>query len=190
MLGAAGDTGSVAGHPLWHLAAVLAAPVMIIVAFKCYDRIRYNRIHRPPATRPLAPQGTAFPDAQLKLVALASAGAALVHGAVCPEHFRERTVLGLFFLVLCGVQLGWSAALLRRPSAALLRVGAVGSLMVVGLWLYTRTVGLPLGLEKGAVEQVGPPDLVASALEVLVAGLALRLSRARTWRRPQEALPA
>lgn len=184
MLGAAGDSGSVAGHPLWHLVAVLAAPVVIIGAFRCYDRIRYNGIQRPPAARRPAPRPSGPGDSQLKLLALASAGAALIHGAVCPEHFRDQTALGLFFLALCALQLGWSAAVLRRPSAALLRAGAVAGLMVVGLWLYTRTVGVPLGFEKGAVEPVGAADVVASALEVVVAGLALRLSRARPWRSP------
>lgn len=177
---AANNTSGVAGHPLWHLAAVLAVPVAIIAAFKWYDRIRYRDLRQSQRAKSRR-HHAARSDAELKLMALASAGAAMVHGAVCPEHFQEETVLGVFFLFLCVSQLLWSAAVVRRPSAAFLRAGAVTSLVVVALWLYTRTVGVPLGLEKGAVEQVGAPDLVASALEIVVVVMALHLSRARTW---------
>src|SRR5881275_1024385 len=41
--------------------------------------------------------------------ALFSVGAALVHSAVCPQHFKEATIYGLFFLVAAGCQLGWAA---------------------------------------------------------------------------------
>ena len=110
--------------------------------------------------------------------ALATAGAACVHFAVVLEHLREWWGFGAFFLVCGWAQLVWAALAPRRRDTRLLWVGLAGNLLVLALWLVSRTVGLPFGPEPGEVEPVGAPDAVASALEAVAAvGCALALVR-------------
>jgi hypothetical protein len=52
----------------------------------------------------------------------------------------------------------------------MLSVGMAGSLLLVGIWLLSRTAGLPFGPEPGVAEDVGIPDLVSVGLELLTAG--------------------
>jgi hypothetical protein len=103
----------------------------------------------------------------LPLAVVSCAAAAGAHAAVGPAHFREKTVLGLFFAVAAAAQMGWSVAVAMRPSALLLRLGVAGNLALVALWALTRTAGLP-GL---APEAVGAWDLACVTWE-LVAALA------------------
>ncbi len=52
-----------------------------------------------------------------------------------------------------------------RPSLYLL--GITGNLAIAGLWLVTRTVGIPLfGPHAGEVEEVGVADLFATTSEL------------------------
>jgi hypothetical protein len=111
----------------------------------------------------------------LSLAAAAAAGAALVHFAVAPEHFREWWGFGTFF-VLCGeVQLGWAFLARRRPGPFVLSAGLAGSLFLVALWLVSRTVGLPFGPEPGMPEPVATADVVAVSLELATALACARL---------------
>ena len=101
-----------------------------------------------PPTRPLA----------LPLALVSSAAAAGIHAAVGPTHFEEGLLIGSFFAVAALAQLGWAAAVLVAPSRRLLLIGAVGNLAIVALWLATRTVGLPFGIDDRARGQrpLGP----------------------------------
>jgi diguanylate cyclase (GGDEF)-like protein len=100
----------------------------------------------------------------------------LIHFTVCPEHFREATLFGLFFLVVAVLQLTWAGLILSRPSRALLRTGAVGNAAVLAVWLASRTAGLPVGPGSRRPEAIGLADLLASLLEVTVVIGALSLS--------------
>ena len=62
-------------------------------------------------------------------------------------------------------------------------IGAVGNVSILGLYLLTRTVGVPLGSESRSVESVGVIDVVAKTAEVLaVAGLVVLLLKTRPRR--------
>lgn len=111
----------------------------------------------------------------LPLAVVASAAAAGVHAAMGPAHLRTLPVLGVFFVAATVVQLAWASAVLRRPSRALLHAGIVLNLGFVGLWLLTRTWGLPLGLLP---EAVGAWDLAAAAWELVVIAACAALLRA------------
>ena len=105
----------------------------------------------------------------LAIASAAAAGAALVHFAVAPEHFAEWWGFGLFFVICAEVQLGWALLLRRAHGARMLVAGLAGSLLLVGLWALSRTAGLPFGPEPGVAEEIGIPDLVSVALELLTA---------------------
>jgi hypothetical protein len=112
-------------------------------------------------------------------VALFSTSAALVHFAVLWEHFRESWLFGAFFAVAASLQLAWAALIVRRPSRALLRAGAVGNLGVAAVWLLSRTAGLPLGPAPWSPEPVSVADSLATIFEVgIVVGAIVLL---RSW---------
>jgi len=95
--------------------------------------------------------------------------AALIHLRVTPEHLEEWWGYGTFFLILTAAQGFYSVALLRWPRRPLLLLGVGGNLLVVVLYLVTRTVGIPsIGPHAGKVEEVGAIDLGATALEVAI----------------------
>ena len=116
-------------------------------------------------TRPAIPRAVVFASATTTF-----AGA--VHAAVGPEHFREGVRFGLFFLVLSITQFALAYAVARRPSAQLLLGLAAVNLGTAALWLVTRLVALPFGLDT--VEPVGVWDATASAAEVVAFVIALR----------------
>ena len=51
----------------------------------------------------------------------------------------------------------------------MLAVGLGGSLFLVAVWALSRTSGLPFGPEPGVPEEIGVPDLVSVALELVTA---------------------
>ncbi|HXF57757.1 MAG TPA: helix-turn-helix domain-containing protein, partial [Actinomycetota bacterium] len=121
----------------------------------------------------MSPSGSA----RLRAVVALSAAGGGIHLAVVQEHLREGWLTGLFFVVVGTGQLVWAALVAADPSRLLLASGVAANAAVVGLWLASRTVGLPLGAHPGAAEPVGLADLLASAFEVGVVwgGLALAL---------------
>jgi hypothetical protein len=110
----------------------------------------------------------------LRLAALSSAGAGVVHAVVTPHHTHEAPLLGWFFALLCAAQLAWVVVLLLRPVRAVVVAGVLGNVAVVLLWAWTRAVGIPLGVAGGARQRFTPWDLSATGLEVVLvlAGLA------------------
>ncbi|MGH3146488.1 MAG: multicopper oxidase domain-containing protein, partial [Rubrobacter sp.] len=113
--------------------------------------------------------------------------AASVHAWAVPEHSEEWWGYGVFFLLVAVAQGVYGPALLWWPRHPVLLAGVGGNLAVIGLYLVTRTVGVPfLGPHAGAVEEVGPMDLVATLAEValVVALAALLWSVMRSGSRP------
>ncbi|HEY8546131.1 MAG TPA: hypothetical protein VIL36_13825 [Acidimicrobiales bacterium] len=100
------------------------------------------------------------------LAALALVGAGVIHFAYAPGHLDTETSHGVFFLVAGWVQLALAAvlALRARPERVWLAVAALANLAAVGVWVVSRTVGVP-GSEA---EDVGFPDVAATAFEVVV----------------------
>ena len=105
----------------------------------------------------------------LVIASVATAGSALVHFAVAPEHFAEWWGFGLFFVLCAEVQLGWALLLGRIRSNRMLAVGIAGCLALVAVWALSRTTGLPFGPETGVPEEIGLPDIVSVVLELTTA---------------------
>jgi hypothetical protein len=67
----------------------------------------------------------------------------------------------------------------------------VGLAAVIGLWLASRTIGLPVGPEPWTPEAVGTADIVCTALEAVVVALLVlaarrpRVHESRGLTRPQ-----
>jgi hypothetical protein len=140
-----------------------------------------------------APDGRARLETLLRyVVALFSLGAAAVHVFVIERHFAEYWLFGAFFLVLAVLQAAWAIAVVARPGRRLLVLGAAGNLIVVTVWLVTRTVGLPVGPDAGSPEAVAFVDLAATVFEaVVVVGVFVLLTGRVAGRSiPREFVPA
>ncbi len=124
--------------------------------------------------------------ALLTVAALAAVGAGTVHLAATPVHLRESALLGGFFLALSALQFGYAVAVRYRPGQVLLCLGVLGNAGVVGLWVYTRTVGIPFGISNGEIEAIAYPDLLATVFGLVtsVAG-GLAIVQLRRGARPR-----
>ena len=158
---------------------LLAGPAAIIAFIAIWSDLRAH-------FRGVSAATWARPSTPVMLAAACSLGAAAVHLRVCPEHFEEATIYGVFFAVAAGCQAGWAVLAWRRPQQWLFTAAAAGNAAIVALWAITRSVGIPLGPERGEVEAVGTLDVIAATLEVglvvcaLWALVALRRSPAIT----------
>ncbi|MDQ1635716.1 MAG: hypothetical protein QOJ32_2525 [Frankiaceae bacterium] len=150
----------------------------------------------PAPTQPSAPEATpsgsptgSRPSAGLALryvAAAASLGSAGIHFAVLPEHWLEWVGAGLFFGVVAWLQVGWAVALVQTRNRLVPALGALGQLGVVGVWVLSRTVGLPIGPQAGEAEPVAFIDVLSTVLEVtaaVCAGLLLTTVARRALRR-------
>lgn len=110
-----------------------------------------------------------------------SLSAALIHLWAMPEHFAEWWGYGAFFLAAALAQGVFGVAVLRYPAGLLALAGILDNLFVAGLYLMTRTLGVPLGPLAGAVEEAELLDVAATAAEVgtIVALVALLEERHR-----------
>ena len=114
------------------------------------------------------------------VLAAAAVGAGAIHLAFAPEHLAEWRPLGIGFIAAGLLQLLWAAGLAARDSARWMSAGGVLTLAVAGVYLMSRTVGLPLGPEAFEPEPFGLADLLCCALEVPVGVAAVVLARRPT----------
>jgi hypothetical protein len=114
----------------------------------------------------------------LSTAALLSVAAAVIHVWVMPEHFEEWWGYGLFFLIAAITQALYAIVILRAPTPTLLRVGIIGNVAIIALWVVTRTIGIPVfGPHAGEIEAIGAIDVASKVVEVLlivVLGVILR----------------
>jgi len=115
------------------------------------------------------------------------------HGLVTHQHFQEWWGYGIFFLIAAVCLIGFGLALItdaidprytpgdvHRLRRLMYIAGAIGNISILGLYVLTRTVGIPLGPAAGSVEPVGAIDLIAKTTETLaVAGLVVLLLKTR-----------
>ena len=125
------------------------------------------------AVRPPRPAGV--PSALLGLrpavgvAAVLSLVAAWVHLAYTASHWADWWAYGLFFLGTGAFQALSVPALVRWPRSPWVALGVIaGNLAIVGMYVLTRTAGVPLGPHEGVVEQAGAIDLGVTAAEVAI----------------------
>ena len=134
------------------------------------------------AVRPSAIRSTelrrAAPVAVAGLWAAAlSLFAGAIHYAALPEHLRESGLFAAFFLVCGTFQCATGLALRLRATRPLFLLVAVVNAGVVGLWVLSRTSGVPVGPAPWIPEHIGALDTVATSCEVALIALALLLYR-------------
>jgi hypothetical protein len=110
------------------------------------------------------------------VVASTLVGAAVIHAAQAPSHLAEWWAAGVTFVGLAAAQAVLGAAAAVWADRWVWQLAQAVSLATIGLWILSRTVGLPGGPEAGLPEPLGRADLVATGLEtatVLAASLLL-----------------
>ena len=127
-----------------------------------------------------APGGELSP--RMKLLIGLSAVAGIIHARAMIDHMSHYWLFGVFFGVLTYAQVLLAVQLYRKPDdLRWLMPAAIGSLAVVGIWLVSRSVGLPIGPWAGRPEPFGISDIAASADELLFAAVAFAMVRPDRW---------
>lgn len=128
------------------------------------------------------PDQTVAISATLAAVAATlSIGSAAIHLAVIKEHLASDLGFGLFFIALAWFQLVWAQVYLLRPTALMARTAAVVNLVVIGVWVISRTTGLPFGPTPWVPEGIGTLDVFASAFELALVAVLLPTIAPRRW---------
>ncbi len=79
-------------------------------------------------------------------------------------HLEQGWPIAAFFLVVGGCQIAAAALLLKPRPSAWFWLGIAGSATVIGIWVVSRTLGVPFA-EGGQTEPVGVADGFASMAE-------------------------
>jgi hypothetical protein len=136
----------------------------------------------------LSSEWPAPPD-PLRVCAILAAASGIIHIEAAIAHTSHWWLFGVFFAGLAYAQLGWALVVYRgRRDPRLLRAAVYVSIAVAGIWLLSRTVGLPVGPWAGDAEAVGVSDTVSTLDELALAALlttvlhpAGRVGRALGW---------
>lgn len=110
------------------------------------------------------------------VVAGLSAAAGAIHFAMVPGHAGGSLVDPVGFAVVGWFQVLVAAAILSdRAGKGVYRAAVVGNLVVLGLWVWSRTAGLPVGSHAGEAEDASFVDGTSALLEVALVLVAARI---------------
>jgi hypothetical protein len=106
------------------------------------------------ATRGAVRVGSPRPTAASTVAARwAAAAAALIaagiHLDIAPEHLREWWLYGGFFLTVAAAQAALAVLVLRAPRLIVLLGGIWGTVGLIGIYVLSRTTGLPISPPGG-----------------------------------------
>ena len=131
------------------------------------DNVRQSNSRKRSAT---PSSGTAWLLAGL----MAATGA--IHLAMAPVHAGSSLIDPIGFAVAGWFGLGVAGVIIAgRATTRTWAVALAGNLVLIGLWGWSRTVGLPVGGHASSAEAVGGVDLVTVALEVAAVMVATAL---------------
>jgi hypothetical protein len=134
------------------------------------------------------PSSSPRPGADQWFLAALLIGAGAIHVAMAPSHLNESVVEGAGFVAAAWVQVALGVAVLLGPPSRRLLVAVAGTgIVLIAVWLLSRTAGLPLGAHTGHAESVSIVDGICVGLEAVavltavagLTGLASGLLRAR-----------
>jgi hypothetical protein len=112
------------------------------------------------------------------MLASLSLAAGVIHLVMVPSHAQAGTLDGVGFAVVGWFQVLIAIGLLVRPTRLLLQATVIGNLVIAGLWLWSRTSGLPFGAHAGEAEEAAFVDGFVTVLELgLIVGAAILLVR-------------
>ena len=102
-----------------------------------------------------------YSRALLYPAALLTLGAAIIHSSVVAHHLQEYLPFGLFFILVGAAQIALAGAVVLMPGRRLFAWATIGTLVVIALYVVSRTIGLPFGpSEKVSVPLADPLTLL------------------------------
>jgi hypothetical protein len=99
------------------------------------------------------------------LLAGVSLVAGMIHIRASIDHAEEFPLYTPVFALLAVFQIAWAGIIARGGSRRMLALGCAVNLGVIGLWVASRTVGVPIAAQPWIPEPVGAPDLMATVAE-------------------------
>lgn len=132
--------------------------------------VREMSEHRSTALEDRAPDGASRSSGSTPglayILAGLMAGAGAIHFAMAPAHAGEDLIETLGFAAAAWFQFAIAGLILaRRTSRNLYSVAVIGNLLLIGLWAWSRLVGLPVGAHAGEADAVGGVDLLTVTLQ-------------------------
>lgn len=103
-----------------------------------------------------------------RCAAVASLGAAVIHFAVAPMHWRDWLPSGVFFVALATFQLIWAFVAWSRPGTWVLAAGIAANATAATLWVMSCLTGPPVGPSAGQPEAVGAAGICVLLLQIYV----------------------
>lgn len=103
-----------------------------------------------------------------RAAAIASVGAAVIHFAVIPGHWRDSIPAGFFFASVAMFQVVWAVLTWNRPPALLLAAGIGVNTGVAALWIHSRAAGGSFGSNGAATAAVQAVGICALLLECYI----------------------
>ena len=103
-----------------------------------------------------------------RCAAIASLGAAVIHFAVTPMHWRDWLPSGLSFAALAVFQLIWAFVAWSRPGTVVFAAGIAANAGAAALWVMSCVAGLPVGPSAGQPEAAGAAGICVLLLQCYV----------------------
>jgi hypothetical protein len=116
------------------------------------------------------------PPPLMMAMASLSAAAAVIHFVMVPSHMEEFATEGIAFAVAGWLQLLMAFYLWTQPSRALLGFTAAVNLAFIGVWVVSRTAGLPVGPSAGVAEEASLVDVATVSMEAALVLLAVAVA--------------
>lgn len=92
----------------------------------------------------------------------------LIHILATPLYVDQWLGYGMVFVGIAVLQVIYSMVLaVNPPRRTFLWLGIVGNALIIAIWAFTRTVGIPIGPMAGEVLPVSFLDGFAQALEAV-----------------------
>ncbi len=138
----------------------------------------------PATPAPTREDRTATSGWLVGLVVVLSSSAGAVHLAEANHHFAEWWWAGVFFVVVAAAQLTFAPLfLLPSTRSAFAVIGIAGNLAVIGVYVMSRTTGVPVGWHRWTPEPARPLDVSTTLVELalVVILLAFVSARQRRW---------
>jgi hypothetical protein len=126
--------------------------------------------------------GTRWSAAALTAAVL-SLAAGWIHFVYIASHWRDWWAYGAFFLATGLFQALFAPAMLKWPNMWTALAGVAGNLAIIGMYIMSRTHGIPAGPHKGLIEKATAIDLACTAGEIVLVGILLGMvgATSRRW---------
>jgi hypothetical protein len=142
---------------------------------------RWNAPANPVAPRPAIDPVGAEHARVIQFAFVGLCVAAGTHLSVIQAHFEQSWIYGTFFVVASTAQFALAFLVLIRPSRAVLMTAVSFSAAIVVLWAYSRFIGVPVGPDHGATEEIGVLDVLATVAEAVTAIAVFSVLRRGSW---------